>query len=161
MYLGNIGWTIFLCNAVSHWGSMFSLRLQSTMHRKNAVQFFLYTLGTTFYRSKHYVMLLERLQTTLHVKNSRKPCLKNITLFIYIYIYISLTRATLMSPGKDETHVCGYIYIYIYNIYIYIYIYIYISVYLSFYLSVQSSIHPSIHPPIHLSILGPSCYEKI
>ena len=40
----------------------------------------------------------------------------------------SLTRATLMSPGKDETRVCRsiylsiYIYIYIYLIYIYIYI---------------------------------------
>ena len=24
-------------------------------------------------------------------------------------VHYSLTRATLMSPGKDETHVCGYI----------------------------------------------------
>ena len=39
---------------------------------------------------------------------------------MYIYIYL-LTRATLMSPGKDKTCVCGYIYI-IYYIYIYIYI---------------------------------------
>ena len=29
-------------------------------------------------------------------------------------VLCSLTRATLMSPGKDETRVCGYIY----NIYI-------------------------------------------
>ena len=28
-------------------------------------------------------------------------------------VLYSLTRATLMSPGKDETRVCGYIYIYI------------------------------------------------
>ena len=58
-------------------------------------------------------------------------------MYIHIYIYIwqnsapgalstlvtsvvlnSLTQATLMSPGKDKTRVCGYIYIYIY-IYIY------------------------------------------
>ena len=44
------------------------------------------------------------------------------------FVLYSLTRATLMSPGKDETRVCGYInYIYIYNIYIYIYIYIYMD----------------------------------
>ena len=61
-----------------------------------------------------------------------------LALYIYIYIYnmyvyifwqssasgalstlvtsvvlYSLTRATLMSPGKGETRVCGYIYIYI------------------------------------------------
>ena len=49
----------------------------------------------------------------------------------------SLTRATLMSPGKDETRVCRYIYlyIYIYILYIYLlyiyllYIYIYIYIY--------------------------------
>ena len=43
------------------------------------------------------------------------------TLKTSVVLY-SLTRATLMSPGKDETHVCGYIiyYIYIYNIHIYI-----------------------------------------
>ena len=29
-------------------------------------------------------------------------------------VLFSLTRATLMSPGKDETRACGYIYIYIY-----------------------------------------------
>ena len=39
----------------------------------------------------------------------------------YIYIHI----ATLMSPGQDETCVCGYTYIYIY-IYIHIHIHIYI-----------------------------------
>ena len=47
----------------------------------------------------------------------------------------SLTRATLMSPGKDETRVCRYIYLYIY-IYIYIlYIYLlklYIYIYIIF-----------------------------
>ena len=30
------------------------------------------------------------------------------TLVISVVLY-SLTRATLMSPGKDETRVCGYI----------------------------------------------------
>ena len=43
----------------------------------------------------------------------------------------SLTRATLMIPGKDETriymHIYNRVYIYIYHKYIYIYIYIYIS----------------------------------
>ena len=42
-------------------------------------------------------------------------------IYIYIlYIYIYVTQATLVSPGKDETRVCGYIHTYIY-IYIYIY----------------------------------------
>ena len=45
------------------------------------------------------------------------------TLVTSIVLY-SLTRATLMSPGKDEIRICVYIYIYIY-IYIYTYIYIY------------------------------------
>ena len=40
-------------------------------------------------------------------------------------VLYSLTRATLMSPGKDETRVYGYIYIYIYIYIIYIYIYVY------------------------------------
>ena len=37
-------------------------------------------------------------------------------LYIYttVYILYSLTRATLMRPGKNETRVCEYIYIYIY-----------------------------------------------
>ena len=35
------------------------------------------------------------------------------TLVTSVVLYL-LTRATLMSPGKDETRVCGYIYIYIY-----------------------------------------------
>ena len=39
------------------------------------------------------------------------------TLVISVVLY-SLTLATLMSPGKDEIHVCGYIYIYIYQCHI-------------------------------------------
>ena len=50
------------------------------------------------------------------------------TLATSVVLY-SLTRATLMSPGKDETRVCGYIYIYIY-IYIHIFVYIYIRIYI-------------------------------
>ena len=64
-------------------------------------------------------------------------------MYIYIHIYTpgalsflvtsvvlySLTRATLMSSGKDETRVCGYIYINVYITYMYIYIYIYIYIY--------------------------------
>ena len=34
-------------------------------------------------------------------------------------VLCSLTRATLMSPGKDEARVCEYEYIYIYIYYIY------------------------------------------
>ena len=34
------------------------------------------------------------------------------TLVTSVVLY-SLTRATLMSPGQDETRVCGYIYVYI------------------------------------------------
>ena len=37
------------------------------------------------------------------------------TLVTSVVLY-SLTRATLMSPGKDETRVCGYIILYIYHI---------------------------------------------
>ena len=33
------------------------------------------------------------------------------TLVISVVLY-SLTRATLMSPGQEETRVCGYIYIF-------------------------------------------------
>ena len=40
------------------------------------------------------------------------------TLVTLVVLY-SLTRATLMSPSKDNTRICGY------DIYIYIYIYIY------------------------------------
>ena len=42
---------------------------------------------------------------------------RNTCQWIYIYIYYMLylfPRATVMSPGKDETRVGGYIYIYIY-----------------------------------------------
>ena len=51
------------------------------------------------------------------------------TLVTSVVLY-SLTRATLMSPGQDETRVCGCKYIYI-CIYIYIYIYVYIITLLS------------------------------
>ena len=33
----------------------------------------------------------------------------NLFLFAYSVVLYSLTRATLMSPGQDETRVCGYI----------------------------------------------------
>ena len=39
-------------------------------------------------------------------------------------VFYSLTQAALISPGKGETRVCGYIYIYI-HIYIIYIIYIY------------------------------------
>ena len=53
------------------------------------------------------------------------------TLVTSVVLY-SLTRSTLMSPGKDETHVCGQIYIYIY-IYIYPRGYIYVNIYVDIY----------------------------
>ena len=46
------------------------------------------------------------------------------TLVTSVVLY-SLTRATLMSTGKDETRVCGYIYIYIYLLYIRMFVKIY------------------------------------
>ena len=49
------------------------------------------------------------------------------TLVTSVVLY-SLTQARLMSPGKNETRVCGlWVYIYIY-IYIFMYMYIYISI---------------------------------
>ena len=48
------------------------------------------------------------------------------TLVTSVVLY-SLTRATLMSPGKDETRVCGHIYLYIYIYVLCIYI-IYIHI---------------------------------
>ena len=50
---------------------------------------------------------------------------KHLSSLVTSVVLYSLNQATLMSPGKDETRVCGYIYIYIY-IYVDIYIYIYI-----------------------------------
>ena len=50
----------------------------------------------------------------------RKPCMYIqllYTMYVYTVVLYSLTRAILMSPRKDETRVCGYIYIYIYIIY--------------------------------------------
>ena len=46
----------------------------------------------------------------------------------------SLTQAPVMSPGKDETRVCG-------NIYIYIYIYIYITTYITIYIYIYLYIY--------------------
>ena len=62
------------------------------------------------------------------------------TLVTSVVLY-SLTRATLMSPGKDETRACGYIYIYIYiytyihiyTMYIHMHVYIYINIYVYIY----------------------------
>ena len=65
-----------------------------------------------------------------------------ICIYLYISIYMygalstlvtsvvlcSLTRATLMSPGQDETRVCGYIYTYIYYIHIYMYKYMFVYI---------------------------------
>ena len=45
------------------------------------------------------------------------------TLVTSVVLY-SLTRATLTSPGKDETRVCGYIHYIYYTLYIIYYYYI-------------------------------------
>ena len=98
---------------------------------------------------------LEYSLSNSHLKPIMPQFTENVfPLYIYIYIYIykgfwqssapgvlstlvasvvlySLTRATLMSPGQDETRVCGYIYIYIYVCIYIIYIYIiYVNVYI-------------------------------
>ena len=46
-----------------------------------------------------------------------------LSILVTLVVLYSLTRATLISLGKDKTRVCGYIL----YIYIYIYIYMYIS----------------------------------
>ena len=53
-------------------------------------------------------------------KSSAPGALSTVVTSVVLY---SLTRATLMSPRKDETRVCGYMH------YIYIYIYIYMHYY--------------------------------
>ena len=66
-----------------------------------------------------------------------------ITLVTSVVLY-SLTRATLISPGKDETRLCGYVYytyIYIYIIYIYIHIYTYICIYIYIYIHIYIYIY--------------------
>ena len=75
----------------------------------------------------------------------------NYKLYIYLstlvtsVVLCSLTPATLMSPRKDETRVCGYIYIYIYicgYIYIYIYnTYIYIPIYMYAYTIIYNYVY--------------------
>ena len=65
-----------------------------------------------FYDVFFLILYLDKLQA----ENDFMMCIY-ICIYIYIYIYIVLyllTRATLMSPEKDEILVCGYIYIYIY-----------------------------------------------
>ena len=51
----------------------------------------------------------------IYIQSSAPGALSTLVTSVVLY---SLTRATLLSPGKDEARVCGYIYIYIY-IYIY------------------------------------------
>ena len=38
-----------------------------------------------------------------------------LSILVTSVVLYSLTRATLMNPGQDETRVCGDIYIYTYN----------------------------------------------
>ena len=96
-YLGNIDWTIFLCNVVPVWSIQHcigyflhkSCVLAMGQHYtgknlvqcyprgsrqqfagENPVKCYLNTLGTTLHRSKPYAMLSLRLQTTMHRKKS-------------------------------------------------------------------------------------------
>ena len=68
-------------------------------------------------------------------QSSALGALSTVVTSVVLY---SLTRATLMSRGKDETRVCGYI-LYIY--YIYIYIFIYIKIYIYIYIHVYICIY--------------------
>ena len=42
-----------------------------------------------------------------HITSSAPDALSTL---VTLVVLNSLTRATLMSPGKDETRVCGYVY---------------------------------------------------
>ena len=73
------------------------------------------------------------------------------TLVTSVVLY-SLTRATLMSLGQDETRVCGYIYIYMcVCVYIYIYVYIYMYIYIYYVCNIIS---------IYIHIYQSTCYIK-
>ena len=83
---------------------------------------------------EQFSITLRKSHTVNRISNIRKQVLLKhllifracyIYIYIYRYMYIYIHHATLMSPGKNETRVCGYIYTHIYIIYIYIYIYIY------------------------------------
>ena len=47
----------------------------------------------------------------IYIYSSAPGALSTLVTSVFLY---SLTRASLMSPGKDETRVCGYIYIHTY-----------------------------------------------
>ena len=47
-----------------------TLTVQTTLHKKTPVQYFLDNLGSTLNRPKPYTMLSERVQTTLHMEKS-------------------------------------------------------------------------------------------
>ena len=77
------------------------------------------------------------------------------TLVTSVILY-SLTRAWPMSPGKDGTRFCGYIYLYIY-VYIYIYIYICIYIYIYVYIYIHTyitSIPKMIGKTVHILAHG-------
>ena len=51
---------------------------------------------------------------SIYIYSSAPGALSTLGTSVVLY---SVTRATLMSPGKDETRVCGYIYIYVGSFY--------------------------------------------
>ena len=50
--------------------------------RKNIVQFCLYTLGTTLYRSKPYAILSERFQATFYKKHIVENCFNTLGIIL-------------------------------------------------------------------------------
>ena len=53
----------------------------------------------------------KRKATYIYIQQSSVP--GALSTLVTSVVLDSLTRVTLMSPGKDETRVCGYLYIYI------------------------------------------------
>ena len=107
------------------------LRLIYVLIYINGCSFYIWSLtsdGLYIYIYIIYIMYVYILYIYINVYISSAPGVLN-TVERSVVLY-SLTRATLMSPVKDETSVCLYIYIHIYiNIYIYIHIHIYIYIY--------------------------------
>ena len=66
--------------------------------------------GQTMIRGRTYKYMQGNLYTPQAFwQSSASAALSTLVSSVVLY---SLTRATLMSPGKDETRVCGYTYIY-------------------------------------------------
>ena len=121
---------------------MFDQNYKNTYLSKNTTINTLYTPTTSIlFSSISFIKSISSLRQARSFPSSQQCCYEALrgeytapgalnTLVTSVVLY-SLTRATLMSPGKGETraHVCIYICIYIY-IYLYICIYMYIYIYI-------------------------------